>query len=67
MSKAMMTLEEAAALVGIGKNSRYKAAQTGELCPGVPIVKVGGVYRVPVAPLEAVLGVQLVERDAVPA
>ena len=67
MSKAMISLEEAAAIVGIGKNSRYRAAKAGELCPGVPIVKVGGLYRVPVAPLEHVLGTQLVDRDAVPA
>ena len=59
MRSQMIPLGTAAELVGIGKNTSYKIAKRGELCAGVPIVKVGDVYKVPVAPLEAVLGVDL--------
>jgi len=44
------------ALFGIGRAKSYELAQEEELVPGVPIIKVGRKFRVPVAALERVLG-----------
>lgn len=46
----------AATLFGIGRSAAYDLARTGEIAPGVPVLRVGGRYRVSTAALEAVLG-----------
>jgi hypothetical protein len=41
--------------LGIGKDVTYERAATGELVPGVPVLKVGNKYRVPTAALRQAL------------
>lgn len=50
--KAVVDLPTAARLLGISKNSAYKAARAGEL----PHLKLGSRFVVPVAPLVRMLG-----------
>lgn len=56
MKPVTIDVVAAAALFGLGRSAAYEAAARGELCVGVPVLKVGGRYRVPVAALETVLG-----------
>lgn len=52
-----LALTEAAPWFGIGKTVAYELARRGEpLTDGVPILKVGGSYRVPTARLLIALG-----------
>ncbi len=60
--KATLTIEEAAELLGISRNSAYDAARSGELA-GVPVLRVGRRLIVPAAPLLALLGLTL-DKDA---
>jgi excisionase family DNA binding protein len=54
---ATFTIEEAAELLGIGRNTAYNAAHTGELA-GIPVIRVGAKRLVvPRAPLERLLGI----------
>ena len=46
-----MTVEEAAVMLGIGRNSAYSAAQSGE----IPTIKVGRRVLVPTAALYRML------------
>jgi hypothetical protein len=39
------------------RDQLYRLARTGFLAPGIPVIKSGGRYFVPVAPLERVLGI----------
>ncbi len=52
-------LVRAAELFGIGRDGAYEAAKRGELCAGVPVLRVGGRYRVPTVAVERVLGIDL--------
>jgi excisionase family DNA binding protein len=52
---ATLTIEEAAALLGVARNTAYADAKTGELA-GVPVLKVGRRLLVPRAPLLRALG-----------
>jgi excisionase family DNA binding protein len=52
-SRMTVTVEEAAQLLGIGRQSAYQAARTGEL----PTIKLGRRLLVPRAQLDAMLGV----------
>ena len=56
MSPATLTVQEAGRLLGIGRNSAYAAAATGEIA-GIPVIRVGGRLVIPRAPLEALLGI----------
>jgi hypothetical protein len=51
----------AAELFGIGRSGAYEAAARGELTEGVPVLRIGSRYRVPVAAIERVLGVDLAD------
>ena len=53
-----VTVEEAAQLLGIGRQSAYQAARTGEL----PTIKLGRRLLVPRAQFEAMLGIAEDER-----
>lgn len=53
METATFTLAEAAAYLGIHRNTAYKRAESGELMPGVPVLRIGSTYRVPRARLIA--------------
>lgn len=53
-----ISVEEAAELVGIGRNAAYRSAATGEL----PAIRIGRRLRVPTARLLELLGL----RDAEP-
>ena len=55
MASATFSIQEAGALLGIGRNSAYAAAARGEIA-GIPVIRVGGRLVVPRAPLEALLG-----------
>ena len=50
-----LTVEEAAQLLGIGRQSAYAAARTGEL----PTIKLGRRLLVPRRQLDAMLGIDL--------
>ena len=53
----------AARLLGVGRSLAYERARwAGELCQGVPVLKIGRRYKVPLRALAAVLG--LSEADA---
>ena len=54
---ATITITEAAALLGIGRNQAYQAAARGEL----PVLRLGRRLLVPTAPLRRMLGVVAVE------
>ncbi len=51
MNKLTVTIEETAVALGIGRNSAYAAAHTGE----IPAIKVGKRLLVPLAALEKML------------
>jgi hypothetical protein len=49
-------------LFDLKRNAAYDAGDRGQLAPGIPVFKVGGRrYVVPVAPLEQVLGIDVLE------
>jgi excisionase family DNA binding protein len=52
-SSRTVTVEEAARLLGIGRNTAYEAVRTGSF-PS-PVIKIGGRYVIPRAPLEQLL------------
>lgn len=49
-------LRRAGRAFGIGATTAYNRAATGELAPGVPVIKVGAKYRVPTAAVRRALG-----------
>jgi excisionase family DNA binding protein len=51
MEKLTYTVEQAARLLGIGRNSAYDAVRRGE----IPVLKIGHRYLVPRAALERML------------
>jgi excisionase family DNA binding protein len=53
-----LTIEQAAAVIGIGRASAYAAAGTGDL----PVIRVGRRLLVPVGQLRRMLG-EIVEND----
>jgi excisionase family DNA binding protein len=56
MSPATFTVSEAAEVLGIGRNTAYQEAKTGELA-GVPVIRVGRRLLIPRARLLALLGI----------
>lgn len=55
MSTATYNITEVAQILGIGKSAAYNAAKRNDL--PVPVIKIGGRYVVPKAPLDALLGI----------
>jgi excisionase family DNA binding protein len=51
MTAKTISVEEAAKILGIGRNSAYEAARNGQL----PVIKIGKLLRVPVVALERML------------
>ena len=54
-----LTVEEAAALLGIGRNSAYQAVAAGQ----IPVIRIGRRLLVPRAALERLLAVTSVPAD----
>jgi hypothetical protein len=67
--RATMSVDELASLgvstdvatagraLGLSRDHAYDLARTGELAPGVPVLRVGRQYVVPTAPLRRALGI----------
>jgi hypothetical protein len=51
-----VSIAVAADFLGIAKSTAYDAAHTGELCEGVPVVRIGRRYLVATAHLRALAG-----------
>lgn len=51
-----VSIAVAADFIGIAKSTAYDAAHTGELCEGVPVVRIGRRYLVATAHLRALAG-----------
>lgn len=62
MPTATYTITEIASLFGIGKSAAYAAAQKDEL--PVPVIRIGGRYVVPKAPVDALLGIDPEPQEA---
>jgi hypothetical protein len=64
---ATVDVVTAGRLFKLGRSAAYERAQEGEIVAGVPVLRIGSRYRVPVAALENVLGEldprQLVDSD----
>lgn len=52
---ALVPLDHARKELGIGRSSAYILAKTGELMPGLPVYRIGGVWKVSRAQLERVI------------
>ena len=63
MTPATITIEDAARLLGVSRNTAYSTARGGELA-GVPVLKVGRRLLVPRTPLLRALGLDSGESDA---
>jgi hypothetical protein len=61
---ATIPLQEAARRWPLERDHAYKLARTGQLAPGVPVIKAGGRYYVPVAPFERALGIADLAKDS---
>lgn len=55
-----LAIRRAGRYVGIGATTAYNRAATGELVPGVPVIRVGAKYRVPTSALRRALGLDTV-------
>lgn len=51
-----LTIEEAAAILGVSRSTAYEAARSGELTAGVRVIRVGHRMLVPRVDIERVLG-----------
>lgn len=49
-----ISIEEAAAWLGISRNGAYEAVKRGE----IPTIKIGRLLKVPVVPFERMLGIE---------
>lgn len=58
---ATISVVTAGRIAGVGRSVAYEAARTGHLLEGVPVIRVGQRFRVPVAALEAKLGIDVLE------
>lgn len=54
LNRLTVSLPEAGKAIGIGESSSYAAVKNGTF--PVPVIKVGGRYTVPTAPLRELLG-----------
>ena len=57
----IVSMEEAADLLGIGRNSAYEAAKAGRF--PVRVIRVGARYLIPRADLEELLGIRPAEGE----
>lgn len=57
--KKTISVEEAAKILGIGRNTAYEAARSGEL----PTIRVGRRILVPYAAIERMLGIGVTEQE----
>lgn len=55
------SIVEAAKLLGVGKDTAYRQAHTGELA-GVPVMRIMGRMVIPAARLDAALGINRPKR-----
>lgn len=54
VDKPTMSVKEAAGHMGVSKSTVYEIAHTsGQIAPGIPILKIRGTYRIPRARLLA--------------
>lgn len=58
-----VSIAVAADFLGIAKSTAYDAARTGELCEGVPVVRIGRRYLVATAHLRAIAGTDVTNDD----
>lgn len=58
-----VSIPVAADFLGIAKSTAYDAAHTGELCEGVPVVRIGRRYLVATAHLRALAGTDDTDDD----
>lgn len=66
LSKAFLTINEAAKVLGIARNSAYLAAKKYRQThgrEGLPNIKVGGTYRVPASALERMADIAIPDSD----
>lgn len=66
-SKAFLTVDEAAEVLGISRNTAYLATKRYRATDGregLPVIKVGGCLRVPRAALERMAQIGIAENDA---
>ena len=61
MTKATVTIEEAAELLGVGRNTAYAAAARDGALAGVPVIHVGRRKVLPRSQLLDVLGIDETE------
>jgi excisionase family DNA binding protein len=57
-AKPTIDVRTAARLLGIGQTLAYTLAQSGELAPGVPVLRLGRKMRVPSAALLRALAIE---------
>jgi hypothetical protein len=65
----LLTVEEAARLIRVGRTKAYAMAQewrTTNGCSGLPVVDFGHVLRVPRKALEQIIGAELARLRAIP-
>lgn len=60
-----LSVHEAGELLGVGRTTSYALARAGDF--PVPVLRVGSQYRVPTAPLLALLGIIPATTDVPPA
>jgi hypothetical protein len=59
---AVLPIVLAAEIVGLKRNAAYVAAETGELIPGVPVIRVGSrKLVVPTSAIERVLNIDVLD------
>jgi len=58
-----VSIAVAADFLGIAKSTAYDAAHTGELCEGVPVVRIGRRYLVATAHLRTIAGTDTATDD----
>ncbi len=67
LNQAFLTVEQAAEVLGISRNTAYLATKryrTTDGREGLPVIKVGGCLRVPKAVIERMAQIGLGENDA---
>jgi len=58
MERATYTVDEAAELLGVGRDTVYRQIKRTNSVAGVPVLKVSGRKMIPAARLNAVLGIE---------
>jgi hypothetical protein len=56
----LISVENASKLLGVAcSTARYAIKTTGQITTGVPVIKIGGRYKVPTAEMRKCLGIKL--------